>query len=160
MRRVSQHHVAGSWPEANACATITLAYDDRHRRRFRLTDDSGEPFLLDLPTATRMEDGDGLLLENGEFIRVQAAQEDVLDVRCGGVAETARVAWHIGNRHIPLQVLPDGRLRVRADHVLERMLKGLGAKFSGRRDKFSPQPGAYSEQEGQGHHHEVRQHLH
>lgn len=155
MRRATEHHVAGRWPEADARATVTLDYDDRHRRRLRLTDDEGEPFMLDLPTATRMEDGDGLNLEGGGFICVRAADEDVMDIRCHGIAETARIAWHIGNRHIPVQVLEDGRLRIRADHVLARMLEGLDAELISCRDKFSPQGGAYSEAEGHGHHHDA-----
>ena len=134
-------------------ATVTLALDDRHRRRIRLTDDLGEAFLLDLTEATLMGDGDGLKLEDGSFIRVVAADESVADVSGSSPAHAARLAWHIGNRHAPVQVLPDGALRIRDDHVLVAMLEGLGARVVRRQAPFSPEPGAYA-RNGHGHGHE------
>ena len=131
-------------------ATVTLALDDRHRRRIRLTDDLGEAFLLDLTEATLMGDGDGLKLEDGSFIRVVAADESVADVRGSSPAHTARLAWHIGNRHAAVEVLADGSLRIRDDHVLIAMLEGLGASVVRCRAPFSPEPGAYA-RNGTGH---------
>ena len=149
LRRATQVLTAGAWPVADAVATVTLAFDDRHRRRVRLVDDAGEAFLLDLDDATRMGDGDGLRLETGGVVHVRAADEDVLDIRCADPRDTARMAWHIGNRHLPTQVLDDGTLRIRADHVIEQMLVRLGAQVEARTAAFDPEPGAYDE--GGGH---------
>ena len=158
MRRAITHLIAGQWPEAERVATVTLDFDDRHRRRIRLSDDTGEDFLLDLPMAVRLGDGDGLSLDCGGIIHVRAADEAVLDIQCGDLVLTARIAWHIGNRHIPIQVLEGGNLRIRDDHVLAKMLQGLGAHVHRHRAPFSPEPGAYAEisateEEGHGHHH-------
>jgi len=128
-----------------AVACITLAFDDRYRRRIRMTDDSGMDFLLDLAEATRIEDGDGLLLNTGEIIIVRAADEDVLDIVCHDAAETARVAWHLGNRHTPVQILGSGALRITYDHVLAHMVEHLGARTQRRQAPFAPEPGAYAE---------------
>ena len=121
MRRATQVQPAGGWPEAEAVASVTLDYDDRYRRRFRLVDDEGDEFMLDLAEATRLGEGDGLALDSGGFIRVRAAGEAVVDLRSATPVATTKLAWHIGNRHIPMQVLPDGALRIRADHVIVAM---------------------------------------
>ena len=107
--------------------------------------DDGDEFLLDLAEARRLNDGDGLQLDDGTIILVKAAAEDVLDISCATSAETARIAWHIGNRHTPVQVLADGVLRIAYDHVLEHMVIGLGATAARRQAPFSPEPGAYAE---------------
>jgi urease accessory protein len=153
MRRATEIHHRGSWPAESAVATVTLALDDRHRRRIRLTDDLGEAFLLDLTEATLMGDGDGLKLEDGSFIRVVAADESVADVRGSSPAHTARLAWHIGNRHAAVEVLADGGLRIRDDHVLIAMLEGLGASVVQHQAPFLPEPGAYA-RNGHGHGHD------
>ncbi len=144
---------AGRWPAEREIASVTLDLDRRHRRRFRLTDDSGEAFLLDLDAAVVLRDGDGLTLDDGGVIRVRAAAEAVLDIRCGSAAETARIAWHIGNRHTPVQVLADFTLRIRDDHVLAAMIEGLGATITRREAPFDPEPGAYASA-GDGHSHD------
>lgn len=152
MRRVTEIRHRGSWPAEDAVATVTLPLDDRHRRRIRLTDDRGEAFLLDLAEAALMGDGDGLRLEDGGFIRIVAADESVADVRGSSPAHTARLAWHLGNRHTPVQVLANGGLRIRDDHVLIAMLEGLGARVVRHQAPFSPEPGAYA-RNGNGHEH-------
>jgi urease accessory protein len=160
MRRAKSHYPAGKWPQAEAAATVTLAFDDRHRRRIRLTDDAGEAFLLDLPAAVALRDGDGLALDGGGFVRVRAADEAVIDVRGGTAAHTARLAWHIGNRHTALQVLADGTLRLRDDHVLAEMLEGLGAVMERKLAPFSPEPGAYASAHTHGHDHDHSHEAH
>lgn len=150
MRRAVCHLPSGTWPSGQRVATVTLAFEDRHRRRVRLTDDAGEAFLLDLEEAALMDEGDGLQLEGNGVIAVRAADEPVLDIAAVTPAHLARLAWHIGNRHVAVQVLDDGRLRIRADHVLEEMLRGLGAELTARIAPFSPEPGAYA---GGGHGH-------
>lgn len=152
LRRAIDVAVAGTWPAADAVATVTLDFDDRYRRRVRLVDDAGETFLLDLDDAMRLADGDGLKLEGGGIIAVRAADEQVLDIRCADPRDTARMAWHIGNRHLPTQVLEDSALRIRADHVIEAMLIRLGAEVEAKTASFNPEPGAYDTGE-YGHHH-------
>lgn len=135
---------AGDWPLDQESASVTLDYDDRHRRRIRLRTDDDRAVQLDLDDATRLADGDGLVLENGGYVRVVAAQEAVADIRCHGLIETARIAWHVGNRHIPVEVLHDGTLRIRDDHVIVEMAERLGGHVTRLRAAFSPEPGAYA----------------
>lgn len=150
MRRCTTTAAAGTWPAEREVASVTLEFDHRQRRRFRLTDDSGDDFLLDLPRTELLGDGDGLVLDDGGIVRVRAADEAVLDIICDTPAQTARVAWHIGNRHTPVQVLADGILRIRDDHVLAAMIERLGAAAVRRSAPFDPEPGAYA---GIGHAH-------
>ena len=144
MRRAIAVLPTGSWREAEPVATATLAFDQRHRRRMRMLDDAGEPFLLDLERPVTLADGDGLALVGGGVIRVRAAEEAVIEARGATTAEAARLAWHLGNRHAPVQVLADGTLRLRDDPVLAAMLRGLGARLIHRRAPFAPEPGAYA----------------
>lgn len=150
---------ANEWPAERQRATVTLDYDGRYRRRIRLVTDEGDPFLLDLPQAVRLGEGDGLVLEDGGYVRVVAAAEPVADLSCRELSETARVAWHIGNRHIPIQVLPDGALRIRDDHVIVEMARQLGAQVRRHQGPFSPEPGAYASR-GDGHHGHAHAHEH
>ena len=143
MRRAITVHTRGHWPEEAAVDSVTLAFLDRHRRRIRLVADSGTPFLLDLPRAQHLAEGDGLELDNGGYMRVRAASEPVIEVTADGPSELLRIAWHIGNRHLPLQVLPDG-LRLRADHVIASMVEGLGGRVTWSQAPFDPEIGAYA----------------
>ena len=133
-----------SWSEAEIVGTVTLAFHDRHRRRVRISDDSGADFLLDLPQAAVLKNGDGLALEGGGYIQVRAAPEAVADIRAGSPEHLARLAWHIGNRHVPVQVLPHGVLRILDDHVLVDMVRGLGGEVVRHRAPFAPEAGAYA----------------
>ncbi len=151
MKRATDIIPANECADISCISTITLTYDDRHRRRIKMSADDGEPFLLDLAEATHLSDGDGLKLEDGDVILVKAAAEDVLDIHCPTSAETARIAWHIGNRHTPVQVLGDGALRIAYDHVLDHMVQGLGAETERKQAPFSPEHGAY---DGGNHAHE------
>ncbi len=151
MRRATSTLHAEHWALDEVLSTVTLAYEDRHRRRIKMTDDDGEAFLLDLAEAEQLEEGDALVLEEGGVIAVKAADEDVLDIQYETTAEAARIAWHIGNRHTPVQVLKDGGLRIIYDHVLQHMVEGLGATAARKSAPFSPEQGAYS---GGGHSHD------
>lgn len=134
-----------------ATATATLAFDDRHRRRLRLATDDGHPFLLDLPEAQILRDGDLLVLDDGRLVLVRAALEAVLDVHAPDPLALARVAWHLGNRHTPTQILQGG-LRIRADHVLLHLLTDhLGSVVTPATAPFDPEGGAYGD--GHGHEH-------
>jgi urease accessory protein len=156
MRRAIAVRPQGQWPESAAVDTVTLAYLDRHRRRIRLVADSGETFLLDLARTRHLADGDGLELDSGAFVRVRAAPESVLEIDAEDRAALLRIAWHLGNRHLPLQVAGD-RLRIRADHVIAEMVAGLGGKLTSLDTPFDPEIGAYAgpqQHQDDDHHHE------
>src|ERR1700743_1648628 len=128
MQRIVHHHPKGHWPEAGAAGSLTLDFDARPRRRIRLVTDEGEEVLLDLPKAVAMADGDGLQLEDGRWLKVLAAAEPVVEVRHRDSGRLTRLAWHLGNRHLPTQI-GDAVLRIRPDHVIEAMLEGFGASL-------------------------------
>ncbi len=117
-----------------------------------LTGERGTKFLLDLPYATSLHDGDGLVLEDGAIVRVDGKPEALIEIATVSAPELARVAWHIGNRHIDVQVVGD-RLRIRHDHVLEDMLRGLGATLTRLEAPFDPEAGAYHGGHGGHEHH-------
>ena len=142
--RATQVFTAGHWPEAKAAGCVTLGFDDRHRRRMRLSlDNAHGDFMLDLARAERLRDGDGLLLDDGRYIQVRAAHEDVMDITASRGRDAIRIAWHLGNRHLPVQVLHGGGLRLRYDHVIEHMVIDLGGKVERKLGIFAPEPGAY-----------------
>jgi urease accessory protein len=144
MRRAVAVAAAGTWPETESMTSVTLTFDDRHRRRIVLPADDGRPVLLDLERAAVLTDGDGLVLDGGGWVAVCAAAEPVMEARGGDPAATARLAWHLGNRHTPVQVLADGTLRLRDDHVLAAMLERLGAEVRRSLAAFTPEAGAYA----------------
>jgi urease accessory protein len=158
MRRVVAIHRKGAWPEAESRGTVTLGFLDRHRRRFRLHDDDGTPFLLDLKRAVVLGAGDGLELDGGFYLRVCAASEELAEIACRDAAELARIAWHLGNRHLPMQVVGT-TLRIRWDHVIVDMVAGLGAQVTRIDAAFDPEAGAYAEG-GHHHHHDDDDHAH
>ena len=142
MHRSSIHRPAGHWPKEKAAGSLTLDFDARHRRRIRLTADQGEDVLLDLPKAVAMADGDGLQLEDGRWLKVQAASELIVEVRHKDPNQLVRLAWHLGNRHLPTEIR-NQVLRIRPDHVIEDMLHGLGADLVKVQVPFQPEGGAY-----------------
>ncbi len=144
---VQDVRAAGEWPAAQEIDTIALDFDQRHRRRVRLVTASGRDILLDLPQARRLRDGDGLVLPDG-LVRVQAAGEAVMDIHAAPDT-LMRIAWHLGNRHLPVQML-DGALRIRADHVIADMAAGLGGHVHALDAPFQPEGGAYA---AAAHHH-------
>jgi urease accessory protein len=148
MHRASIYLPAGQWPQEKAAGSLTLDFDARHRRRFRLTADQGDDILLDLPQTVAMADGDGLQLEDGRWLKVHAATENLVEVTHEDSIQLMRLAWHLGNRHLPTEI-QDRVLRIRPDHVIEDMLHGFGAHLQTIQDAFQPEGGAY----GHGHHH-------
>jgi urease accessory protein len=146
MRRAIAVHRGEAWPEEAALDTVTIPYLDRHRRRIRLVAHSGEAYLLDLPRAYHLVDGDVLELDGGGYLRVRAASEPVLEIQAAEPADLLRIAWHLGNRHLPLQVAR-ARLRIRADHVIAEMVVGLGGRITRLEAPFDPETGAYHEHE-------------
>ena len=124
--------------------TVVLDFDDRHRRRMAMTGTRGLEFLLDLENAVALRGGDALVLEDGRLVEVVAAPEPLAEIRCNDPHHLVRVAWHLGNRHLPTQIMAKG-LRIRRDHVIEAMVKGLGARVIEIEAPFDPEGGAYAE---------------
>jgi urease accessory protein len=143
-RQATEWHRTGAWPEAHAGGTVTLAYADRCKRRIQMKDDAGEPFLLSLPRAVRLADGDGLRLGDGDYLRIVAAPEPLVEAIATDAEHLARLAWHIGNRHVPAEIV-GGRLRIAVDPVLENMLQRLGATTRRLDAPFHPEGGAYGQ---------------
>ena len=142
--------VQGQHPwKQQAADTVVLGFDDRHRRRMAMTGTRGLEFLLDLENAVALRGGDALVLEDGRLIEVVAAPEPLAEIRCNDPQHLVRVAWHLGNRHLPTQITGRG-LRIRRDHVIEAMVKGLGARLIEIEAPFDPEGGAYA---GDGHAH-------
>jgi urease accessory protein len=150
------HRPAGHWPKEQAAGSVTLDFDARHRRRIRLTTDQDEDVLLNLPKAVAMAGGDGLRLNDGRWLKVQAAAELVVDVRHKEPNQLVRLAWHLGNRHLPTEIR-NQVLRIRPDRVIEDMLRRLGAGLVNVRAPFQPEGGAYGDH---GHHHSHDGHGH
>ena len=146
MIRATQVRAQHSWSEPPA-DTVVLDFDDRHRRRIAMTGTRGLEFLLDLENAIALRGGDALVLEDGRLVEVVAAPEPLLEIRGADPQHLVRVAWHLGNRHLPTQIMPKG-LRIRRDHVIEAMVRGLGARVIEIEAPFDPEGGAYA---GSGH---------
>jgi urease accessory protein len=134
---------AGHWDPAREVDRVLIDFDRRHRRRILLATEAGREVLLDLPQAVRLRHGDGLVLDDGLVVRVCAKPEPLLEIHAHGDAELVRIAWHLGNRHLPVQLLGD-RIRIRADHVIEEMVEGLGGHVDAIEAPFDPEPGAYA----------------
>jgi urease accessory protein len=151
-RVLGQHR----WAETPA-DTVVLDFDDRHRRRMAMRGTRGLEFLLDLENAVALRGGDALVLDDGRLIEVVAAPEPLAEIRCNDPHHLIRVAWHLGNRHLPTQIMARA-LRVRRDHVIEAMVQGLGARVIEIEAPFDPEGGAYA---GGAHAHaEAHAHAH
>jgi urease accessory protein len=142
MIRASQVRARHRWTDAPA-DTVVLGFDDRHRRRMAMTGTRGLEFLLDLENAVALRGGDALVLDDGRLVEVVAAPEPLVEIRGSDPHHLVRVAWHLGNRHLPTQIMAKG-LRIRRDHVIEAMVKGLGARVIGIEAPFDPEGGAYA----------------
>lgn len=151
---------AGQFSPDAATDTVTLDFDDRFRRRKLFHTDSRRAFMLDLGEAKVMRDGDALPLSDGSLVLVRAAPEPLLEVRADTPGGLMRLAWHLGNRHLPAELQP-GRILIRFDHVIERMLIGLGATLAKVDAPFNPEGGAYGEHNRDpGHQHAGHDHPH
>jgi urease accessory protein len=146
---------AGTWDAATSVDTVLLDYDARHRRRIVLRTESGRDLLLDLPRAVLLRAGDGLALEEGGVVQVAARAEPLAEVHAHGEGGLARIAWHLGNRHLPVQFVGE-RIRIRRDHVIEEMVELLGGHVEHIAAAFDPEPGAYAG----GHAHHGHDHAH
>jgi urease accessory protein len=129
--------------------TLTLPFEVRQKTRFRTTLDSGRELVVRLPRGSRVHDGTLLKTSEGLVIRVRAAAETLSVVETEDPLLLARAAYHLGNRHVPLQV-ELGRLSYLHDHVLDDMLHQLGLHALVRRGAFEPESGAYGGHSGHG----------
>ena len=122
--------------------SVSLDYDGRRQRRRVMSADNGIAFLLDLPRPTVLRDGDGLALEDGRVIVVRALAEPLIEARADAPLLLARAAWHLGNRHLPVEVRADS-LRFRPDPVIDDLLTRLGLSLRQISAPFEPEGGAY-----------------
>ncbi|NDG48446.1 MAG: urease accessory protein UreE [Rhodospirillales bacterium] len=164
MRSAKMTKVIGSFLPDAVQESVTLDFDDRFRRRKVFRTDSGAEFLLDLPEAQVLRDGDALPLSDGSLVLVRAAPEPLLEIQAETPEHLLRLAWHLGNRHLPAD-LQGGKILIRFDHVIERMLIGLGARLAKVQAPFNPEGGAYGEHNRNpdhkhGHHHGDGHHHH
>ncbi len=155
MLRATSVKAANSWRDTPA-DTVVLEFDDRHRRRMAMTGTRGLEFLLDLPETVALRGGDALVLEDGRLVEVVAAPEPLIELRGVDPRQMVRLAWHLGNRHLPVQIAGK-HLRIRRDHVIEKMVKGLGASVVEIEAPFDPEGGAYV---SAGHDHHDHDHGH
>ena len=137
--------------DAAPAARLELNFDARTKSRLRTQLAEGEEVGLFLPRGTILRGGDRLQAQDGRVVEVVSAPEDLLEARCADAFALARVAYHLGNRHVAVQV-GEGWLRIQTDHVLKTMLTGLGADVHALSAPFEPEAGAYAH----GHHHAER----
>jgi urease accessory protein len=146
-------HLLSGAPE-DIADTVVLDYDARLMRRKRLVGQGGLAFLVDLAEVTNLDDHWGFALDDGRAVAVEAATEDLIEVR----GDLPRLAWHIGNRHTPCQMGAD-HLAIRRDHVIEAMLEHLGADLTPVTGPFRPEGGAYGKGRTMGHDHGGHDHA-
>ncbi len=139
---------SGTWDAAHEVDRVLIDFDRRHRRRILLRTEQGRDVLLDLPQAVRLRHGDGLAVDGG-VVRVCARPEPLLEIHTHDEGEMVRIAWHLGNRHLPVQLLDD-RIRIRVDHVIREMVERLGGHVDEIEAPFDPEAGAYAVR----HHHD------
>jgi urease accessory protein len=144
-----EQHAPG---ESKATERLMLPFELRCKCRLRTRLESGEDVGLFLARGTVLRDGDRLLGADGRIVEVVAAPEAVMDARADDALLLARAAYHLGNRHVPLQIRA-GLLRFGRDHVLAEMLRGLGLDVSETRAPFEPESGAYGGHAGHAHPH-------
>lgn len=142
---------AGIW-HGTPADVVRLDYDRRTRRRMALVGTGGLSFLLDLTKAPVLRSGDGIRLEDGRIVRVEAAAERLLEITCADEKALARIAWHLGNRHLATEI-GERVIHIRNDHVIAEMVAGLGAAVCSVERPFNPEGGAYGHGAVHGHDH-------
>jgi urease accessory protein len=133
-------------------ATVELDWDTRQKSRFEATDSQGRRLGVFLPRGSVVRGSDVLVAEDGSLVLVQAAPQPVLEVRAANAFELLRAAYHLGNRHVQLELQPE-LLKLEPDHVLAQMLRQMGLQVAEAQAAFEPEAGAYAAG-GQAHGHE------
>ncbi|PUE48024.1 urease accessory protein UreE [Limnohabitans sp. 2KL-1] len=135
-------------------STITLDWDTRQKSRFDATDSSGRRLGVFLPRGTVVRGGDVLVAEDGSLVSVQAAPQDVLRITActehGSPFDLTRAAYHLGNRHVPIELQPD-HIKIEPDHVLADMLRAMHMTVVEVSEPFEPESGAYGDHGGHSH---------
>lgn len=142
-----------------AALRLTLTFDQRRKSRYRTRTDCGLELGWFLARGEILADGDNLLCSDGTRVRVCAAAEDVSEVHCKDALLISRATYHLGNRHVPLDIARD-RLRYQRDSVLDAMLAGLGLYVAHTKATFNPENGAYHAQGSHSHAHGGHEHVH
>ena len=137
--------------------TVILDYAQRSAQKTTVKGVKGGSFEIDLHQPMRLRTDDLLVLDDGSLVEVVAAPEPLIEARVADVAGLARLAWHLGDRHVPVQVLPN-RIRARRDAAIEALLKSLGAKVTMIEAPFEPEGGAYESSQAHGHAHDHEHH--
>jgi urease accessory protein len=135
-------------PRQSFDAELVLPFELRQKTRLRTRTTMGEEAGLFLPRGSNLRDGDFLEAQDGRIVRVTAKSEQVLEIGCADAVQLARIAHHLGNRHVAVQV-GHGWLRIASDDVLRQMVEGLGGIVVSMESAFEPEGGAYA-----GHHHQ------
>ena len=151
MHRVAGIRRAGEWDADSAADRVVLEAGDRRRRRIVLRAEKGTELLLDFEKPVALRDGDGLALDDGAIVLVAGVPEPLMAICAHTPLDTVRLAWHLGNRHTDVQIAGD-KILIRRDHVLEEMLRGLGAHLTPVEAPFDPEAGV--PHGGHGHAHE------
>ena len=150
MHRVTSIKSAGQWNAADAADRVVLDAGDRNRRRIVLKGEKGTEFMLDFEKPVSLRDGDGLVLDDGSIVLVAGERERLVEISADSALDTVRLAWHLGNRHTDVQIVGE-KIRIRRDHVLEEMLRGLGATLTPLDAPFDPEAAAPHEHHGHEH---------
>lgn len=132
--------------------TVILNYAQRSAQKITATGVKGGQFEIDLVAPVRLRTDDALLLDDGGLLKVVAAPEPLIEVRAPDLARLARLAWHLGDRHVPAQLFAN-RIRVRREPAIEVLLTSLGAKLASIEAPFEPEGGAYESSHGHAHAH-------
>jgi urease accessory protein len=146
MPRASSVIAAGHRHDRPVVDTVILDYAQRNAQKATVTGINGSTVEIDLHQPVRLRTDDLLLLEDGNLVEVVAAPESLIEARASDLAGLSRLAWHLGDRHVPVQVLPN-RIRARRDDAIESLLASLGAKVTVLEAPFEPEGGAYAQHE-------------
>ncbi len=150
----------------SASDKVLLDYDARTRRRAVMRSEGGLEILLDQERPRHLRGGNAFELEDGREVLIEARPESLVAISCPDKHTLVRIAWHLGNRHLPTQIIATdqgGELRIRADHVIEAMAAGLGGICRALEAPFDPEGGAYegvNSGHGHGHRHDHGHHHH
>ena len=159
MPRATRVLPAAERRDAAVVDTLILPYAQRQAQKGFLFGAKGTCVELDLPEAVRLRTDDALVLDDGGLVEVVAEPEPLIEARAADLPALARLAWHLGDRHVPVQML-ERRLRLKRDPAIEALLESLGAKIVAIEAPFEPEGGAYAASADDHHHHEHHRHEH